>query len=124
MRDNVAKKSIDGCKHGTVVRLDDIMQNHSMSNTEYIVQDLHDILESYYKVARKRFVDVVCMQGTDHHLITGPNSPLKLFSPAFVIDMSTEQLEEVAGEDIALKRKRKQLQKELLNLEAGRKILY
>lgn len=30
-------------------------------------------------------------------------------SPAFVIDISTEQLEEVAGEDIALKRKRKQL---------------
>jgi len=120
----VANKSIDGCKHGTVVRLDDIVQNHPMSNTEHIVQDLHDILESYYKVAWKRFVDIVCMQGTDHYLITGPSSPLKLFSPALVIDMSIEHLEEVAGEDVALKRKRKQLQKEILNLEAGKKILH
>ena len=106
-----------------MVRLDDIMQNHPMSNTEYIVQDLHDILESYYEVARKRFVDTICMQGTDYYLVTGPDSPLKLFSPAFVIGMSIEQLEEVAGEDIALRRKRKQLQKEIINLEAGRKIL-
>ena len=110
--------------NGTVVRLDDIVQNHPMSNTEYIVQDLHDILESYYKVARKRFVATICMQGTDQYLVTGPDSTLKLFLPAFVINMSTEQLEEIAGEDIALKRKRKQLQKEIMNLEAGRKILY
>ena len=123
MRDNAAQKSLDGCKHGTVVRLHDIIQNHPMSNVQHIVQDLHDILESYYKVARKRFVDTVCMQGTDHYLITGPKSPLKLFSPAFVIEMSPEQLEEVAGEDVALKRKRKQLRKEILNLEAGKKIL-
>lgn len=100
------------------------MQNHPMSNTEYIVQNFYNILESYYKVVRKRFVNIVCMQGTNHHFITGPNSPLKLFSPAFVINISTKQLEEVAGKNIALKRKRKQLQKEMLNLEAGRKILY
>lgn len=47
--------SIDDCKHGTVVRLDAIMQNHSMSNVDHVSQDLHDILQSYYNVARKRF---------------------------------------------------------------------
>ncbi|TVY17611.1 Interferon-induced GTP-binding protein Mx2 [Lachnellula arida] len=32
-----------------------------LSNEEYTVRDLHDTLEAYYKVARKRFVDAVCL---------------------------------------------------------------
>jgi hypothetical protein len=88
IRDNAARKSIDDCKHGPVVRLDNIMQNHPISNT---VQDLHDILE--------KFVDIICMQGMHYYLITEPSSPLKLFSPAFVIDMSRKQLEVLPLED-------------------------
>ena len=33
-----------------------------MSNDDHTIQDLHDTLKSYYKVARKRFVDAVCLQ--------------------------------------------------------------
>lgn len=119
----MSTKSFNDCTHGTVVRLDAIMKNHPMSNIEHIVQDLHDILQSYYKVARKRFVDVVCMQAADHYLISGPNTPLKLFSPAFVGAMTPEQLDEVAGEDPRQKRRRNQLQKEIEDLEMGKKIL-
>jgi hypothetical protein len=43
-------------------------QRH-MSNIEHAVQDLHDILRSYYKVARKRFVDNICMQAAGYLLI-------------------------------------------------------
>ena len=106
-----------------MVPLSALIDNRPMSNTAHTVQDIHDILKSYYKVARKRFVDNVCMQGAGHYLITGSNTPLKLFSPAFVNGMTTEQLEEVAGEDVTTKRRRKQLKKEKDDLEAGRKIL-
>jgi len=105
------------------VRLDDIASNYPMSNTEHTVLEIHDILRSYYKVARKRFVDNLCMQAADFHLVTGPDSPLKLFSPRFVSELSEEQLEDIAGEDAALKRRRAALNKAIKNLEEGKKIL-
>jgi len=52
-----------------------------LSNMEHTVRDIHDILKSYYKVARKRFVDNVGIQGTDFHLIIGTDTPLLVFSP-------------------------------------------
>jgi hypothetical protein len=123
MRAALTEKSIDNCSHGSVVRLTDITQNHPMSNTDHVIQDIHDILKSYYKVARKRFVDNICMQAADYHLITGPGTPLKLFSPDFIVSMTPEQIEDIAGEDAILKRKRVALKKEIQELEAGRRIL-
>ncbi|KAI9717339.1 MAG: hypothetical protein M1828_007227 [Chrysothrix sp. TS-e1954] len=110
----------DGIK---VVRFEDTMQSYSMSNADHDIQDLHDILHSYYKVACKRFVDCLRMHVADHYLITGSRTPLKLFSPGFVAAMTPEQLEEVAGEDLITKRKRAQLEKELKDLEQGKRIL-
>jgi len=49
-------------------------QRTPVGNMEHTVRDIHDILRSYYKVASKRFVDNVCMQGRDYHLITGPDT--------------------------------------------------
>ena len=60
-----AKKAFDS-PEGKVVRVDDLNHHQNMSNAEHVVQDLQDILESYYKVARKRFVDNVCMQATGY----------------------------------------------------------
>lgn len=94
-----------------------------MSNVDHTVQDIHDILESYYKVARKRFVDNVCMQAVDYYLVTGPGAPMKLISPTWVNDLSNETLQEIAGEEIAAKRKRRQLRKKIKDLEAGKKAL-
>lgn len=116
-------KVLQDCQHGAVVRLDDMVQTHSMSNVEHVVQEVHDILKSYYKVARKRFVDNLIMQAADYHLVTGPFSPLRLFSPSFVSELSDEQLLEIAGEDAVLRSKRAALNKEIADLEAGRKIL-
>lgn len=56
-------------------------QRAPLSNMEHTLRDIHDILKSYYKVARKRFVDNVCIRGTDCHLTTGPDTPLRIFSP-------------------------------------------
>jgi Dynamin GTPase effector domain len=95
-----------------------------MSNTQHVVQEIHDILESYYKIARKRFIDNLCMQATDYNLVTGPDSPLKLFSPEFVAMLSEEQLIEIAGEDPTLQRKRAALTKKISDLEAAKKVLF
>lgn len=94
-----------------------------MSNDDHAIQDLHDILQSYYKVARKRFVDCLRMQAADYHLTAGPRTPLKLFSPSFVAEMTPAQLEDVAGEDLTLKRRRIQLEKEPKILEDGKRTL-
>lgn len=95
----------------------------SSSNVEHTVCDLHDILRSYYKVARKRFVDNVCMQAADFHLVTGPDTPVRVFSPAFVLDLTAEQLETIAGEDALTKRKRAEFIREIDSLEKGKKML-
>lgn len=94
-----------------------------MSNLQQTIQDIHDILKSYYKVARKRFVDNMCMQAADFYLITGPAAPMKLFSPSWVYNLSREQVENIAGEQTSVRRKRSQLRKQVKELETGRKIL-
>ena len=94
-----------------------------MSNAEHAVQDLQDILESYYKVARKRFVDSVCMQATGYYLMQGPITPTGLLSPSLISSLGREQLDEIAGEETTLKRKREQLHKEIADLSIGKEIL-
>ncbi|RDH26896.1 P-loop containing nucleoside triphosphate hydrolase protein [Aspergillus welwitschiae] len=108
---------------GECVPLSDLTQIHHMNNMEQTVQDIHDILKSYYKVARKRFIDNMCMQAVDFYLVTGPEAPMGLFSPAWVYDLSPEQLDDIVGEEASVRRKRKQLKKQLKDLESGRKIL-
>jgi hypothetical protein len=108
---------------GKVVKLGQISKTMAMDNTEHTIQDIHDILDSYYKVARKRFVDTVCMQGSDFHLLTGVDSPLRIFGTAFVSELSVAQLDIIAGEDISVKQLRKNLKNEITALEKGAKLL-
>ena len=123
LRDAMAKKAVQDSHRGQVVRLNDIVDHHDMSNSQHTVQDIRDILQSYYKVARKRFVDNVCMQAADHHLVTGAEAPMKLFSATWVNALSDDRLEDIAGEDMNSRRRRQQLRKEIKYLEAGRAVL-
>lgn len=124
MRADLAGKTTKDFNLGVVVSLENILEiRQNMSNVDHVVREIHDILEAYYKVARKRFVDNLCMQAADYYLVTGPNTPLKFFSPTFVNRLTAEQLEDIAGEDASTKRKRAALEKEIGDLEAGRKIL-
>ena len=109
---------------GKVVKLEAILNQgvNTGSNLKHTVDDLHDILHSYYKVARKRFVDIICMQAVDYFLVTSPDAPIKVFSPNFVSELTTEQLEAIAGEDLVSKRKREDLKRKIENLEVGKKI--
>ncbi|CAG8945706.1 unnamed protein product [Penicillium salamii] len=117
-----AKKAFDS-PEGKVVRVDDLNHHQNMSNAEHAVQDLQDILESYYKVARKRFVDNVCMQAAGYYLMQGPNTPMGLLSPSLVSTLGKEQLDAIAGEGPTLKGKREQLHREIADLSLARDIL-
>ena len=111
------------CSHGSVIRLTDAQRTHPMSNTEYITQDIHDILRSYYKVARERFADNVVKQAIDYFLLTGPEAPLKLFSPNFVSALSSDELDQIASEAPVVQRERSRLKKEISSLEVAKSIL-
>ncbi|KAK4505474.1 hypothetical protein PRZ48_003437 [Zasmidium cellare] len=115
--------SFDLSNYGKVVQIETAMKTHSMSNEEHTVQDIHDILESYYRVSRKTFVDNVGRQAAIHYLLNADKGPLGLFSPLFVSQLSPDQLEEIAGEAPADKRKRAQLTKDIASLKEAMKIL-
>ncbi|EEP79836.1 predicted protein [Uncinocarpus reesii 1704] len=123
LRTQLVKKAIPNTGFEKVVPWEGIIHNYPPSNADHGAVEIHDILRSYYTVARKRFVDCVRMQVADFLLITGPNTPLSIFSPAFVASMTPEQLEEIAGEDAGLKRRRAQLEKEIKQLMDGKRIL-
>ncbi|KAL8945457.1 MAG: hypothetical protein Q9211_000022 [Gyalolechia sp. 1 TL-2023] len=122
-RSLVQEHAFDDGENHDIVRLSDLDHMFSMSNEENNVQRLHDILKSYYKVARKRFVDNVCMQAADYHLIRGPDAAVKVFSPSFVSDLTPEQLERIAGEDAVTKRKRAGLTRKVENLKSAKSLL-
>jgi hypothetical protein len=123
LKKQLSERAFSDCSHGDVVRLEDIVQNHPLSNDDHIIREIHDILKSYYKLSRKRFVDNIRMQAADFHLLTGPETPLKLFSPKFVASLTAAQLEDIAGEELGMKRRRAKLEKEIELLEEGMRIL-
>lgn len=123
MQNLFSAKTVWDSKNGAMVKISDITQSHPMSNTDQVVQEIHDILFSYYKVARKRFVDSVCMQAAAYFLIDGPGTPLALFSPAYVSKLNATQLNTIAGEDHGTRRLRSHLKRDIASLEAAKKIL-
>ncbi|PNP61188.1 hypothetical protein FNYG_14105 [Fusarium nygamai] len=107
-----------------VVKLDDISSMvNSHSNAQHIAEEIHDILQSYYKVARKRFVDNIYHQAVDHCLLSGPSSPLILFREQWVLDLSDEKLQLIAGESRATQERRQTLQTALQDLAEAIEIL-
>ncbi|GKU14968.1 unnamed protein product [Fusarium langsethiae] len=107
-----------------VVDVNDIpslIQNRS--NMEHTTEEIHDILQAYYKVARKRFVDNVYHQAVDHCLLSGPSNPLGLFCEQWVLDLSDERLRSIAGETRVIQERRQNLQTALQDLAQALEIL-
>lgn len=92
-------------------------------NTQQLCEDILDTLMSYYKVSRKRFVDVICQQVVFYFLLEGSENPLKIFDPDLVMTLDLEQLEVIAGEDAESIRRRQVLDREVKSLEAALKVL-
>jgi hypothetical protein len=121
------KRGFNNSAHASknlVVDLEDVRRTtRSKSNVEQVKEELHDILWSYYKVARKRFVDNVYQQAIDHCLLTGPMSPLGVFTQEWVIELDAEQLETIAGEAATTKEQRGALTRKIQDLEVAIQIL-
>lgn len=106
------------------VNLDSIKNaTTNKSNVDHVKEEIHDILYSYYKVARKRFVDNVYHQAIDHYLLTGPLSPLQVFNQEWVIKLKAEQLEMIASESLTTKERRATLKTTINDLEIAMRIL-
>ena len=93
------------------------------SNSEWMRGFLHDVLQSFYKVSRKRFVDVVYLQAINHFLLWSRESPLQIFTTKMVFDLSADQLDMIAGEDTSVKERREKLDREIKNYREALKVL-
>lgn len=93
------------------------------TNEEYYVGEIHDNLRSYYHLAVDRVMDNVLLQAVCYHLLTGPASPLSVFSQKWVIDLGVEQLEELGGEKKHAKKRRQILVRKRKDLEKALEIL-
>lgn len=71
-----------------------------LSNEEQAVNDIHDILKAYYKVAMKRFMDNVVVQVVERHYL-GSDSAVKAISPEYVGTLSDRDLSDIAAESYA-----------------------
>ncbi|KLU82538.1 hypothetical protein MAPG_01610 [Magnaporthiopsis poae ATCC 64411] len=92
-------------------------------NADSMCDMIHDVLYGYYLVTRSRFVDNVYQQVIDHFLLSGDKSPLRVFGPDRVLRFTEDELRRIAGEEPQAIRRREVLQREIANLEAGRKAL-
>ncbi|GKT94300.1 interferon-induced GTP-binding protein Mx2 [Colletotrichum tofieldiae] len=93
------------------------------SNAAHATETIHDTLEAYYEVAYKRFVDNVFSQAVDYKLLSGPESPLRLFSEQWVLCLDPKELLFVAGESRRTRESRERLKKEIQDLEVAMEIL-
>lgn len=97
-----------------------VPKKHS-SNEVQAVDEIHDVLQAFYKVSRRRFVDCVALQVIERHFL-GPFGPIRSFSPAFVGGLSPEELRAIAGEEQTIIEKRKNLVAKLERLQGAQDI--
>jgi hypothetical protein len=106
------------------IRLDHIAAyTDGTTNVGTVCGQIHDVLESYYTVARSRFVDNICSQVVDHFLLSGNQSPLRVFSPGHVLSMKVEKLDMIAGEDAVSRSRRETLTRTISKLKEAKGIL-
>ncbi|KAF4463774.1 Interferon-induced GTP-binding Mx [Fusarium albosuccineum] len=86
-------------------------------------RDIHDVLKLFYEQSRSRFGDVVCQQVIDHFLLHAQDGPLAVLSEEVVLNMTPEQLEAIAGEDMLSRDKREKLTRDIANQKQALKIL-
>ncbi|KAI1083554.1 P-loop containing nucleoside triphosphate hydrolase protein [Whalleya microplaca] len=107
----------------TKLQLDTFSTSVNKANSKHVREHMHDVLKSYYKVSRKRFVDTVCQQAVNHFLLYGKDSPLRIFSTQMVSNLNEEQLDIIAAEDTPVKIRREKLARDIENYKEAMKVL-
>ncbi|KAI1822810.1 interferon-induced GTP-binding protein Mx2 [Xylaria intraflava] len=93
------------------------------TNGAQVREYMHDLLSSYYTIARDRFVDLVYLHPINYYLLFGEKSPLKIFSTDMVMSLNEEQLDMIAAEGASDQQRREKLVREISNFEAALKVL-
>ncbi|RHZ49646.1 dynamin-like protein [Aspergillus thermomutatus] len=97
-----------GLHEGILYSLKQVVDMVHISNEDQAVDNIHDILKAYYKVARKRFTDNIIVQVAERHLL-GVNGPVRTLSPEFVLNLEDSELLHIAGESYVTSSKRNEL---------------
>ncbi|KFY67375.1 hypothetical protein V496_01566 [Pseudogymnoascus sp. VKM F-4515 (FW-2607)] len=87
-----------------------------LSNEDQAVNDIHDILKAYYKVALKRFMDNVVLQVIER-IYLGSNGPVRAISPEYVGTLSDTELADIAAESYATSSARTEIGYKLQRLD-------
>jgi hypothetical protein len=127
LAEEVAKFAFQSAKNEAEVAQfarDQIEGRPKPTNLATICQDIHDVLLTYYDIARSRFVDVVCRQVIDYFLLDDTDGPLTVLSDKVVLHMTPPQLEDIAGEDMLSKDRREKLTHDVANLKKALKVLH
>lgn len=103
------------------VNFQTMLEQSRLSNEDQVVNDIHDILKAYYRVALRRFTDNVVLQAVGRHFL-GEKSPLKVFSPEFVSGLSETELADLAEENTATLTARVELGCRVERLQRGLEI--
>ncbi|KAH7631146.1 hypothetical protein B0T09DRAFT_398779 [Sordaria sp. MPI-SDFR-AT-0083] len=97
------------------------LQQPSKTHADQVKENI-DVLKSYYKIARKRFVDAICQQVVSLLLLNGDESPLNILCPELIAKLTDNQLEQIAGEDSASRSMRQGLDEEIEGLKAAMEV--
>ncbi|KAI9367803.1 P-loop containing nucleoside triphosphate hydrolase protein [Aspergillus egyptiacus] len=90
------------------VNLPYVMKAVHISNEDQAVNDIHDMLKAYYKVAVKRFTDNVVVQIVERHML-GKDGPVRALSSEMVNELDDAELLDMAGESFATSSVRNEL---------------
>ncbi|KAI8935610.1 hypothetical protein NX059_008173 [Plenodomus lindquistii] len=104
----LARLEAAGFSDGSRFDLARMVKGVHLSNEDQAVNDIHDTLKAYYKVALKRFMDNVVLQITER-LLLGPNGPVKTLSPEMISDLQDGDLMDLAAENFATSSSRNEL---------------
>ncbi|CAI6342313.1 unnamed protein product [Periconia digitata] len=96
----LARLRAAGLQDGGYFETSYLMSKVHLGNEEQAVNDIHDILKAYYKVAMKRFTDNVVLQVTERHLL-GSNGPVRSLTSEMVGDLQDGELTDIAGENFS-----------------------
>ncbi|KAL8996229.1 MAG: hypothetical protein Q9169_004207 [Polycauliona sp. 2 TL-2023] len=92
-----------------------------MSNAQNLEDDIHDILESYYELALRDFIEFVNQHVVEAYL-RDDDGPVRFFNATYVSTLSEESIEELGAEDANIISKRKELQETMERLNRAEEI--
>ena len=98
------------------VDLKSLANTAHLSNEDQAVNDIHDILKAYYKVALKRFTDNVVIQVIERYYLR-LEGPVKSISAEYVGGLSDADLSHLAAENYATSSNRNDVNAKLERLE-------